>query len=128
MDEGRRGLEQSIPFADRRADKTEPVILEVAKPTVNQPGGLPAGAAREVAAIQEAGSQPASSGLPRDTGSDDPAADHEDIEDALLHLREVSSSSSGGELIRQRDPSIRFHGFVTLSGRVPDRPFRSPRI
>src|SRR5256886_3177613 len=116
MDEGRRGVEQSIPFADRRADKTEPAILEVAKPTVNQPGGLPAGAAREVAAIQEAGPQPASSGLPRDTGSDDPTADHEDIEDALLHLREVGGSSSAGELIRQRDPSIRFHGFVTLSG------------
>src|SRR5207249_12177404 len=119
MDEGRRGVEKSIPFADRRANEAESVILEVAKPTVNQPGGLPAGAAREVAAFQEAGSQPASSGLPRDTGSDDPAADHEDIEVALLHLREVGGSRSGGELIRQRDATIGLRVFVTLSGRVP---------
>src|SRR5207249_9936279 len=101
---------------DGRAAETGPVLLEAAKPTVKQPGGLPAGAARAVAASREACPQPEPSGRPRDTGSGDPTADHEDLEDALLHLREVGGSRSGGELIRQRDPSIRFHGFVTLSG------------
>src|SRR5947207_1926104 len=70
MDEGGRRVEESIPFACSRADEAEPVGLQVSKPAMDKPRGLPARAAREVPAIQEAGPQPSSSGISRDAGPD----------------------------------------------------------
>src|SRR5437763_3195919 len=100
--------------------------VEGSKPAVDERRGLPARAAREVPAIQEAGPQPSSSGISRDAGPDDPAADHEDIEDVLLHLREVGGPRSGGELTRHRDRAMIGPGFVMSFGSGSHLPFSKP--
>src|SRR5205814_3738550 len=112
MDEGGRRVKESIPFACSRADEAEPVGLEVSKPAMDEPRGLPARAAREVPAIQEAGPQPSSSGISGDTGPDDPAPDHEDIEDGLLRLCEVGGPRSGVDLTRHPARSVSGPGTV----------------
>src|SRR5207249_12312497 len=61
-----------------------------------------------------------------DAGPDDPAADHEDIEDGLLHLREVGGPRSGGELTRHRDRSMIGPGFVMSFGSSSRLPFSKP--
>ena len=71
---------QVIALAARLEHQRELVVLEVAQPAVDQLRRLAAGAAREVALLDQRDAEPAHGGVAGDAGAVDAAADHEQIE------------------------------------------------
>ena len=67
----------------RLGDQAEVELLEVAQPAVEHLGAAGGGARREVAGLDEAGTQAARDGVQRDARARDTTADDEDVEFAL---------------------------------------------
>ena len=76
----RQPVEQQPALLERLADQAEVEHLEVAQPAVDQLAAAAAGAAGQVALLQQAGAEPAGHRVERDARADDTAADDEDVE------------------------------------------------
>ena len=101
----REALGQQAALAQRLPDQAEVEHLQVAQPAVHQLAGPAGRAGRPVPALEQADGQPAGRGVQRHAGTDDAAADHDDIE--LVELRRVQgglpfggpqSAGGGGRL------------------------------
>ncbi len=76
----RRGVQQDFPLAQRGTDQTELSLLEITQAAVNEFRRRRRGARGEIALLDQDDPKPAASGVARDAGAVDTAADDGEIE------------------------------------------------
>src|SRR5438094_1194893 len=88
-------LEQALALGEVLVDERELPLLEVAQPSVDQLGGLRRRAGREIAALDQRGTQTARGGVEGHPGPGDAASDHEEVEVLLGHSGEGDTAVEG---------------------------------
>src|SRR5439155_13742688 len=116
MNESGSGFQETVPLSDREADESDFVVLEIPESAVDQARGLSTRATGEVSTVDQGGPKAASRRVARDPGTNDAAADDEDVEEVPLHPREARGPGAGGEFPRHILPSMSFPGFMISSG------------
>jgi hypothetical protein len=90
--------EQSLSLGQRLVDQPELLLLEVPQPAVDQLRGSGRRAGGEVAPLDEGRPQAPAGGVEGDTGTGDPAADHEHVEGLRGQSLEVPLPLAGVEV------------------------------
>ena len=114
-------LQQQSAFDERFAHEPEVELLEVADAAVHELRRAARGAAGPVALLDEADAQAAGRGIQCRTGSDDAAADHEDVEFLAAQRLDGGGALGRAELRRAGDGVHRsysaLYGATTTSTR-----------
>ena len=94
----RRQLAQRVALGRRLANQADVALLQVAQAAVHELGGAAAGAAGEVAALDQPDRQPAQRRVARHPGTGDPAADDQHVEGLVGQAPEVPGAGLRREL------------------------------
>jgi hypothetical protein len=93
----RQLVQQQAPFGERLVDQPELSLLQVAEPTVGQPGRARRRSARPVVLLDDADGQAAARSIECCTGPHDSASDDEDVDAAVLQLVQCAGTLDGIE-------------------------------
>jgi hypothetical protein len=125
MDQGGRVVQEAISFAERKTDEPNPVVLEIAQASMDQTGCLPARPAREVSALQKAGTESSPRSLTGDPRPDDAPSDDEEVRRPLQQSDEVRGTGPSRKFLRQDHPAgrkagARLHAGLATVSRAKD--------
>src|SRR5712692_4747764 len=115
MDESGGVAQQQIPLANGSSHEAESIVPKIPKAPVDEARRLAARPGREVAPIDQCGSEAAARRVPRDAGADDSPSDDEDVERFIPHPLQVRRARPSEEL-GHVDPVTRVPGFMMPSG------------